>query len=625
VNFSLVKSLEAWTSAVGAARLASNAYWFMPFCFGCVSLWLGLDANWDLRNYHLYNPYALLHGRLELDMAPAGFQSYFNPTIDLPYYLLVQVLPAPVVGFLLGAAHGTCVFLVYRIALLVIPSSDAATKTNLALFLAIGGGLTGSFLSTLGNTMGDNLVALFLLCGLYLLLDRLCRLSLSWGWASWNSAVAGGVVGLGVGLKLTAAPFAVSMCLALLLVPTDAVRRLGLSFWFGVGVLVGIAITAGWWHLHMWQQFGNPLFPQFSSIFPSPLAQDVSVADTKWRPNGFVEMLGWPFITAAAPLRVSEVRLYQVCWAALYLSLIWWTMSTLVGRWRSSAKPAQLSGAASLLLAYITVGYIVWMLLFSIYRYLVAIELLVPLAIYLVLICLVSLRKAMLLSVWATLISSALSVASVFLIGSNWGREPWAMTGYTVEVPAIPNPATSTIVVIPGDPPIAWVVPFFPKEVSFVGLHQYVLNTKEYDNRLKRKLESRNGDVFALIDGDYDRVSSSVNKANGIARNLGLTTSETGCKLLTSIAAGFKTRYAVSRTDSRGALCALSLAVDSGFDLEGKLGKIRERVAPTFAQYGLRIDSAGCQVVRASMGKTEQSYQFCRVKQLSTGERALAG
>jgi hypothetical protein len=156
-------------------------------------------------------------------------------------------------------------------------------------------------------------------------------------------------------------------------------------------------------------------------------------------------------------------------------------------------------------------------------------------------------------------------------------------------------------------------------------LHQYVLNTKEYDNRLKRKLESRNGDVFALIDGDYDRVSSSVNKANGIARNLGLTTSETGCKLLTSIAAGFKTRYAVSRTDSRGALCALSLAVDNGFDLEGKLGKIRERVAPTFAQYGLRIDSAGCQVVRASMGKTEQSYQFCRVKQLSTGERALAG
>ncbi|MFQ5767967.1 MAG: hypothetical protein ACE5ID_08295, partial [Acidobacteriota bacterium] len=28
-----------------------------------VSLLLGQDVNWDLQNYHLYTPYALLHGR----------------------------------------------------------------------------------------------------------------------------------------------------------------------------------------------------------------------------------------------------------------------------------------------------------------------------------------------------------------------------------------------------------------------------------------------------------------------------------------------------------------------------------------------------------------------------------
>jgi hypothetical protein len=32
---------------------------------------LGLDSNWDLRNYHLYNPHAWLTGRMAIDIAPA--------------------------------------------------------------------------------------------------------------------------------------------------------------------------------------------------------------------------------------------------------------------------------------------------------------------------------------------------------------------------------------------------------------------------------------------------------------------------------------------------------------------------------------------------------------------------
>ena len=52
------------------------------------SVLMGQDANWDLRNYHLYNPFALLHGRLWRDLMPAGPQSYFNPLLDVPYYVL---------------------------------------------------------------------------------------------------------------------------------------------------------------------------------------------------------------------------------------------------------------------------------------------------------------------------------------------------------------------------------------------------------------------------------------------------------------------------------------------------------------------------------------------------------
>ena len=41
----------------------------VPLALGVLSLWLGQDFNYDLRNYHLYNAYAFLNGRLGQDLA----------------------------------------------------------------------------------------------------------------------------------------------------------------------------------------------------------------------------------------------------------------------------------------------------------------------------------------------------------------------------------------------------------------------------------------------------------------------------------------------------------------------------------------------------------------------------
>ena len=46
---------------------------------GARSIGLGKDVNWDLRNYHWYNAWALLNGRLGWDLAPAQLQTYYNP------------------------------------------------------------------------------------------------------------------------------------------------------------------------------------------------------------------------------------------------------------------------------------------------------------------------------------------------------------------------------------------------------------------------------------------------------------------------------------------------------------------------------------------------------------------
>jgi hypothetical protein len=53
---------------------------------GAASVLMGQDNNWDLRNYHYYNPFAFVTGRIGYDFAPAQRQSYLNPLLDLPFY-----------------------------------------------------------------------------------------------------------------------------------------------------------------------------------------------------------------------------------------------------------------------------------------------------------------------------------------------------------------------------------------------------------------------------------------------------------------------------------------------------------------------------------------------------------
>ena len=55
------------TSTPARATPARELWPFIvgPLAVAALSLWLGQSTSWDLRNYHWYNPYALLTGRME--------------------------------------------------------------------------------------------------------------------------------------------------------------------------------------------------------------------------------------------------------------------------------------------------------------------------------------------------------------------------------------------------------------------------------------------------------------------------------------------------------------------------------------------------------------------------------
>jgi hypothetical protein len=39
----------------------------------------------------------------------------------------------------------------------------------------------------------------------------------------------------------------------------------------------------------MWRIFGNPLYPQFGTFLPHPLARADATGDLRWRPRGWLD------------------------------------------------------------------------------------------------------------------------------------------------------------------------------------------------------------------------------------------------------------------------------------------------------------------------------------------------
>jgi hypothetical protein len=167
-----------------------------PVFWGLVSVLFGQDSNWDLRNYHLYNPSAWLSGKLGTDLAPAQLQSYFNPLLDVMYYYMSLNWPPRLVGFVMGLLHGTAFVLLSGIILETLRETSKTPAYGASALIAFAGCLGPGFLSELGNTMGDNITSVLVLLSVFLLLRFRGRL------ISWNLNVAARVFlsGLVMGL-----------------------------------------------------------------------------------------------------------------------------------------------------------------------------------------------------------------------------------------------------------------------------------------------------------------------------------------------------------------------------------------------------------------------------------------
>ena len=471
---------------------------------GLVSVMMGADVNWDLRNYHLYNAYAFLNDRFFLDIAPAQRQSYFNPLLDIPFYWLVTTIPESprLIAFLLGAVHGINIFLVLQIGRLAFRTESNSTgKVYIMAALLIG--ITGAAtVPVIGTTMNELQPTVLVMFGLYLIV-RFTE-NLSEERVPMAILCAGFVIGMSAGLKLTYAVYLVGLGFAVLSTGRDVPRAVWLFLVFSIGSLVGLAVTHGFWSWKLHWAYGNPVFPFFNNLFLSPYAEPVACADERFLPRNWKQMLLYPmyWVVSNAGL-VTELQFRDARYATVFATIIGAGSVIAVRQWKGErAWPDGPMGRMRrqkiwrVLVVFWVASYVTWLQLFSIFRYTAPLELISGVLIV---------GMVGLLFNWSW-VSRIITVAIVLLLGITtlypaWGRDTFGDRYLEVQVPGLP---ANSLVLLLGDNPMAYVIPYIRSDARFLGLDNNLVN-RHQDNLLQQRIDylikHHDGSFFSIEPG----------------------------------------------------------------------------------------------------------------------------
>jgi len=475
-------------------------------CAGALGAFLlGQDGGFDLKNYHYYNAWALLGGRLSHDFVVAQQQTWFNPLLDLLYYLPTRVFgPAPG-SALLGAMQGVNFWLLLLISGRLLSSQSPDWSPRAVRGVAIACALVGAYgpigWAGLGSSRGDLTVSLFVLSSLWVLLQH-PRFDASGAVREGSSGrllfASGLLMGLGCGLKPTMASFAVGAALALVLVgPGSARRRFRTSLIWCGGAFLAILLSGGPWMLVLWEHYGSPIFPFANHIFGSPYAPLESFADLRFRPDGLGGFLSFPLQFAAGgevawEFAFRDPRLSLLCILVVAYGLRLW--------FRPRAERAPAPPSLRLLLVFAVASYAVWQVVFCVYRYLAPLELLSPLLIVALLVRLVP-RPGAALAVSA----GALAVIVGMVRLPDVERLPWQDNIFGVELPQ-PTLADDSIVLLAGDDATSYLVTYFPPRVRFLriaGNFGFPEDDTFLNRDMRRVLADADGPLY-FLKGPYE-------------------------------------------------------------------------------------------------------------------------
>ncbi|HEY2346199.1 MAG TPA: hypothetical protein VGH80_09990 [Xanthomonadaceae bacterium] len=447
-------------------------------------IFLGQDVNWDLQNYHLYDPFAWLHGRLHLDIAPAQIQSWHNPLLDVPMYLMAAAhWPGFVVCLWLTLPSMLTLYLLLRMqALLGALPPDRVRTTALAV-LAMGG---VGFFAEIGTCLDDAFVAAGALGSLYLVLREEPGVDRGWVWC-----VAGALAGATAGLKLTAAPYCLGLAGAAIAWPSWRRMPLRLAS-LALGGIAGVALTYGYWGMLLWHLHGNPFFPYYNQVFHSPDASIAAYTDARFQPASVGDALLVPLRLLAKSQRYSEMVLKD---PRLLLGVVAWAVLSWRARRVEVAGDAARNARTRAVAGYFLVAFLAWSLQYGVYRYAIPLEMLGCLGLVLMLERLPRQRIA-----GGTVIACLLAIAASY--PASWGRTHFQSTYVDVRMPPL---AHGAMVVISGWSPLAFAATALPDDVPVIGIDNTLLRPHEcgaLSRQARSRIATHEGPLWLLRGGD---------------------------------------------------------------------------------------------------------------------------
>lgn len=482
-----------------ARRLALLIIAIGPIAIGALALFLGQDANWDLRNYHWYNAFAFLNSRESFDLLPSQTPYFYNPILDVPFYLIATHAPSMVAGFLLGCVQGLNLVLLFMLAYasLIIPNPHH--KVIACTLLSALGVLGGGGIAQIGTTFYDNVTSLGLFLSALLVVRSFDQLLTATWRRSFTLALFFGLpAGMMMGLKLPSVIFCVGLCFSLLFVAGSFQRRVWICFAFGLGVLVGVGITLGHWAWFLQTHYGSPLFPYFNQIFKSPLAPASSARDMQYVTRSFHDFIFFPYIFADSPYRTGEIPfrdwripiLYTLLPPTILLRLFF-------ARPKNNTATIAVPFAARYLLWVAVISYLAWVGMFCIYRYVVPLEMLTPLLIVF------AVGMLPLKSQTKGLIAAFILIVIIVTIqpGNWYRRATWNDHFVSIVAPEL-GPVADMMILMAGFEPYAHLATQFPPEIPIVRIQSNFASpdqNKSINAVLHERVDSHKGRFMMLI------------------------------------------------------------------------------------------------------------------------------
>jgi len=372
-------------------QLSAKMHWFilmsaMLLC-GIISASQGKDLHFDLLAYHYYSPYALLHHRWNMDYWPPSYLvAFFNPAIDLITYFLIQNFSPVNAEFILGSIQGINFWLVFYISFLLVNTRETKHPVAWSLLLAFIGLYNPITWNELGSFRGDMIVSILVLSSIALHLITLKRYFLT-KIVSFNALLASGfLLGLVVGLKLTAGVFLIGFLISLFFLPLPFSKRFTIIFLWGMAATVGFFLSSGYWMALLWQKYHNPFFPLLNSIFQSPDALKTSFIETNFLPNNIAESLLFPLYFSWNSRHVANHHFVDFRFVAVYAFFIVYALTIAWRKYTKDNRPKSNDLSDKLIswfFLFFIFSYIIWQHYFSTLRYLITLEFLSPLIIYL--------------------------------------------------------------------------------------------------------------------------------------------------------------------------------------------------------------------------------------------------